>query len=87
MAEMIESPESYFTDLRPAVSTQIKRLEAEALVEGIPIVGPVMAQMLYVLARATRSTRILEFGSAIGYSTIFLAAACKINNGILRSHP
>ena len=83
MAEMIESPESYFSKFRPEVSDQIRRLEEEAETENIPIVGPVMAQMLYLLARSAGAVNILECGSAIGYSSIFLAKACKINNGRL----
>jgi predicted O-methyltransferase YrrM len=83
MSGMIESPEAYFAKMVPSFGEQIKRLESEALKEDIPIIGPVLAQMLYLIARLSRSTNVLELGSAIGYSSIFLASACKINGGRL----
>ena len=86
MSRMIESPESYFASLSPSLSAQIKRLEAEARKEEIPIVGPVFAQTLYLLARCTRARMVLELGSAIGYSSIFLASACRISGGRLLTY-
>ena len=42
----------------------------------ISIVGPVVGELLFVLARATGAARILELGTATGYSGIFLGRAC-----------
>ena len=38
--------------------------------------GPVVGELLFVLARATGAARILELGTATGYSGIFLGRAC-----------
>jgi predicted O-methyltransferase YrrM len=60
-------------------------MEQEGEREGIPIVGPVVGQLLYQLARVAGSKRILEFGTAIGYSTSWLARAAKQNRGKVTS--
>jgi predicted O-methyltransferase YrrM len=39
--------------------------------------------LLYVLARATGAARLLELGTATGYSAIFLAEACAATGGHL----
>lgn len=38
-------------------------------------------RLLYVLARACRAKRIVEFGSSFGFSTLHLAAALRDNGG------
>jgi predicted O-methyltransferase YrrM len=58
-------------------------MEEEARREEIPIVGPLVGELLYVLARATGAKRLLELGAATGYSTIFLAQACAETDGRL----
>ena len=83
ISEMIAQPEAYFRGLLPSRSTLLKSMEEEARREDIPIVGPVVGEMLYVLARATGASRILELGTASGYSAIFLAEACAVTGGRL----
>ena len=56
-------------------------LEEEAHRKSIPIVGPVVGELLYILACATAAKTILELGTASGYSAIFLARACETLNG------
>jgi len=51
------------------------RLEKEAARTDIPIVGPAMGKLLYLLARASNARRVLELGTSIGYSAIWLARA------------
>lgn len=51
-------------------------MEAEAARRRIPIVGPAVGRLLAQLARLTGARRVFELGSAIGYSTIWLARAC-----------
>ena len=77
MNPMIPDPESYFSRLLPRRSSLLTRLEKEAAAEDIPIVGPVVGELLYLLARISRARRILELGTASGYSTLFLAEACR----------
>jgi len=58
-------------------------LEEEAFREDIPIVGPVVGELLFILARVSRAERILELGTATGYSAIFLAEAFENLKGQL----
>jgi caffeoyl-CoA O-methyltransferase len=83
MSEMTPNPEAYFRELLPVRSPLLQSMEEEARREDIPIVGPVVGEMLYVLARATGAVRILELGTATGYSAVFLAEACAATTGQL----
>jgi caffeoyl-CoA O-methyltransferase len=76
MSNMIPDLEGYFRGLVPDSDALLRELEAEAERESIPIVGPVVGELLFVLARATGAARILELGTATGYSGIFLGRAC-----------
>ncbi len=78
---MVENPEKYFGQFVPDRDALLASLESEAQQEESPIIGPVVGELLYVLIRATRAKRILELGTATGYSAIFLARACRIFNG------
>ncbi|MDI3548412.1 MAG: hypothetical protein PWR10_2064 [Halanaerobiales bacterium] len=53
----------------------MKNIEKRARERYIPIISPEVGQFLKVLIRATRPKRILEIGTAIGYSTIWMARA------------
>jgi predicted O-methyltransferase YrrM len=44
-------------------------------------VSPVYGRFLYAMARACRAARIVEFGTSMGVSTIYLAAALRDNGG------
>lgn len=44
-------------------------------------VSPTYGRFLYAIARACRATRIVEFGTSMGISTIYLAAALRDNGG------
>lgn len=83
MNEMIPEPETYFRRLRPRRSALLKRLETEAETENIPIVGPVVGELLYILARISRARSVLELGTATGYSAIYLSEACRDVEGRL----
>jgi predicted O-methyltransferase YrrM len=61
------------------------RLEKEAARKDIPIVGPAMGKLLYLLARASNARRVLELGTSIGYSTIWLARAVRTAGGKVTS--
>ena len=83
MSVMIPDPESYFRKILPPRSDLLKTMEEEARREDIPIVGPLVGELLYILARSTGAAQILELGTATGYSAIFLAQACSETNGRL----
>ena len=75
MSNMIPNPKDYFKQFVPSGDPLLLELEEEAGQEEIPIVGPVVGELLFLLARATRAKRILELGTATGYSAIYLARA------------
>ena len=83
MSVIIKNPENYFRRFIPDRSAFLKELEEEAFREDIPIVGPVVGELLYILARIIRAERILELGTATGYSAIFLAEAFESVKGQL----
>jgi predicted O-methyltransferase YrrM len=74
---MIVDPEieKYIASLLPARDEVLAEMEAVAARERIPIVGPAVGSLLEVLVLSSRAKRIFELGSAIGYSTIWLARA------------
>ena len=81
MSEMVLNPEAYFRQFIPKRDAVLKELEEEAGQEKIPIIGPVVGELLFILARTTGAKRVLELGTATGYSAIYLASACQSIEG------
>ena len=67
--------ERYFYNLLPKRDAVLTEMERLATKHDIPIVGPAVGRLLYFLAQVSGARRIFEMGSAIGYSTIWLARA------------
>src|SRR5580700_5734581 len=67
--------EEYIAGLLPKRDTVISEMERYAKRHEVPIIGPAVARTLYLLAQISGAKRIFEMGSAIGYSTIWLARA------------
>ncbi len=67
--------EKYIYDILPMRDPVLADMEKAAAREDIPIVGPAVARMFYLLAQISGAKRIFEMGSAIGYSTIWWARA------------
>jgi len=80
---MIDNPQEFFRHLVPRRDALLLDLEAEADREAIPIVGPVVGQMLSLLVRVSRAKQVLELGTATAYSSIWIARACRENHGHL----
>jgi caffeoyl-CoA O-methyltransferase len=59
----------------PPRDAVISEMEAYAAEHSVPIIGPAVARMLALLVQISGAKRIFELGSAIGYSTIWLARA------------
>jgi predicted O-methyltransferase YrrM len=83
MSDIVDRPENYFRGLVPSQDELMIELEAQAEKEFIPIVGPVLGELLYILAAVTGAKRILELGTATGYSAIYLARGCEPNEGFV----
>jgi caffeoyl-CoA O-methyltransferase len=75
MSVMIPDLENYFRGFIPGRDALLLKLEEEATRESIPIVGPVVGELLHILARVAGAKNILELGTASGYSAIHLARA------------
>ena len=67
--------DAYITDLVPPRDPVLAEMEALAARDRIPIVGPVVGSLLNQVATMVGAKRIFELGSAIGYSTVWLARA------------
>lgn len=67
--------EAYLASLTASRDEVLLEMEARAAKENIPIVGPSVGALLFQMAHARGARRIFELGSAIGYSTIWLALA------------
>lgn len=50
-------------------------------VDNFLAVSPLYGRFLYAIARACKAKRMVEFGSSMGISTIYLAAALRDNGG------
>ena len=74
---MITDPdvERYLLEMLPERDEVLSEMEAFAAQKRIPIIGPAVANFFALLVRISGAKRIFELGSAIGYSTIWLARA------------
>lgn len=68
-----EAVDNYLYSLLPESDPVLREMEDEAAKRDIPIVGPAVGRLFYLLARLSGARRIFEMGSAIGYSTIWWA--------------
>jgi caffeoyl-CoA O-methyltransferase len=67
--------EEYIYGLLPERDAVVGEMEEYAAQNRIPIIGPAVARMLALFVQVSGAKRIFEMGSAIGYSTIWLARA------------
>jgi predicted O-methyltransferase YrrM len=67
--------EQYIYSLLPRRDAVLREMERYAARHDVPIIGPACGRLLYQLTRLINARRVFELGSAIGYSTIWLARA------------
>ena len=67
--------DEYLYKLLPERDAVVREIEDYAAEHRIPIIGPAVARLLSLLVQVSGAKRIFEMGSAIGYSTIWLARA------------
>lgn len=65
--------EKYLDGLLPQRDGVLEGMEKYAKRRKIPIIGPACGRLLNLLAQISGAKRMFEMGSAIGYSTIWLA--------------
>src|SRR5690349_8020481 len=70
--EVTDDLQAYLDRLLPKRDAVLARMEEEAAREGIPIVEEHEGMLLYLLVKIAGGKRILELGTATGYSGIWL---------------
>jgi caffeoyl-CoA O-methyltransferase len=70
-----DTTDKYLASMAPPADDLIAEMEAHAAEDNIPIADRSVAGLQLILARATDADRALEFGTAIGYSTLHVARA------------
>jgi caffeoyl-CoA O-methyltransferase len=75
-----EAVERYTRGLRPHPDPVLAEMERHAARDGVPIVVPQTGAFLHVLALACRAKRIVEVGTAIGVSTLYLARDLRLRD-------
>lgn len=78
--------EAHFRSLVPERGELLRRLEKEAKERNIPIVGPSMGNLLHLLTLTSMSQKVLELGTATGYSTIWIAKASNVLQGRIHTY-
>ncbi len=66
---------AYLQSLEPFADEALNRLRDEAEQNGVPIIRPETESFLRTMIKITKPVRILEIGTAVGYSSIMMAKA------------
>jgi predicted O-methyltransferase YrrM len=72
---LTEAVDSYLTQLRREPDEVLAAMEAQGRREHIPIVVPETGALLSLLVRVRGARRVVEVGTAIGVSTLYMARA------------
>ena len=84
MANLTPQPVAdYLAGLRRDPHERLALIEREGRGEGLPLVYPDTGALLHTLARSCAARRILEIGTAIGYSTLWLATALPADGALI----
>lgn len=76
---LTDATAAYLEEMQPPADEIVSEMEAQAEEESIPIADRSVAHLQAILARAMDADRALEFGTAIGYSTLHVArAGCDV---------
>jgi caffeoyl-CoA O-methyltransferase len=75
--------EDYLTALMPPRPAALGELELLGRIRGLPLVGPVEGQLLYLLAKSSGAREALEIGVATGYAALWLLRAIAPTGGRL----
>jgi predicted O-methyltransferase YrrM len=78
-----DTVERYLEQLNRLADPVLRDIQREGVEKRLPIVDAEVGALLRVLAAAVGATRILEIGTAIGYSGIWLAGALPAGGTLL----
>lgn len=74
-AILTDETAEYLATIQPPADDLVEEMEAHASEEGVPIAAREVAHLQAILVKAAGADRVLEFGTAIGYSTLHVARA------------
>lgn len=77
----------YLESLHQPLAGALAAIEDEGGRDDIPIVGTAVGRALRVLVRATGARRIVEVGTAIGYSALWMASALPPDGELVTIDP
>jgi caffeoyl-CoA O-methyltransferase len=72
----------YLEKVHPGLDAVASEMLAVGRAEGIPIVQLPVARFLHVIVAAVRPARVVEVGTAIGFSTLWMATALPADGRI-----
>jgi predicted O-methyltransferase YrrM len=78
-----ESVEAYLAASRPEPDPLLAEMEAHGERDSVPIVVPETGRLLQILALTRHARRIVEVGTAIGVSTLYMARALPADGTIV----
>jgi predicted O-methyltransferase YrrM len=73
----------YLSALRRDPHERLALIDREGRAEGLPLVQPDTGALLHTLARGCGATRILEIGTCLGYSTLWMATALPADGALI----
>jgi predicted O-methyltransferase YrrM len=73
----------YLSGLRRDPHDRLALIDREGRAEGLPLVYPETGALLHTLARGCSARRILEIGTCIGYSTLWMATALPADGALI----
>lgn len=74
---------AYLASLRRDPHPQLAVIDREGRAENLPLVYPDTGALLHSLARACGAMRILEIGTCLGYSTLWMATALPAGGSLI----
>jgi predicted O-methyltransferase YrrM len=73
----------YLAGLRRDPHERLSVIDREGRREGLPLVYPDTGALLHTLTRSCAAKRVLEIGTAIGYSTLWMATALPPDGALI----
>jgi predicted O-methyltransferase YrrM len=80
---LTDAVDSYLATLRSEPDEVLAEMEAQARREWIPVVPPETGEFLALLARIRGASRVVEIGTAIGVSTLYIARALPLDGQVV----
>lgn len=75
--------EEYIRSIIPLKESFLMEIEKYAEINHVPIIHPEVAQLIRVLIKISKPKRILEIGTAVGYSALVMANAMNKDGKII----